>query len=120
MAPGLAIGSVTAAQVNEVQRYLAGIVREESLPPKILMVHQFTDWMLLDRDSVEDHPEVELSIDMDGVGLAPIKVDGYERWALTAPSERPAFKLFFDLDTPVMTPEEVQGLDRPSDIVIYQ
>ena len=103
-----------------MQRYLAGIVREEGLPPKILMVHQFTDWMLLDRDSVEDHPEVELSIDMDGFGLAPIKVDGYERWALTAPSERPAFKLFFDLDTPVMTPEEVQGLDQPPDIVIYQ
>ncbi len=120
VAPGLAIGSVTAQQVNEVQRYLAGIVREESLPPKILMVHQFTDWMLLDRDEVEQHPEVELSIDMDGFGLAPIKVDGYERWALTAPSERPAFKLFFDLDTPVMTPEEVQGLDQPPDIVIYQ
>lgn len=118
--PGLAIGSVTAEQVNEVQAYLAAIVREEGLPPKILMVHQFTDWMLLDRDSVEDYPEVELSIDMDGFGLAPIKVHGYERWALAAPSERPAFKLFFDQDTPAMTPEEVQALDHPPDIVIYQ
>ncbi len=120
VAPGLAIGSVSAQQVNEVQAYLAGLVREEGLPPKILMVHQFTDWMLLDREQVEDHPQVELAIDMDGFGLARVKVDGYERWALTAPSERPAFKLFFDQDTPVMTPEEVQTLDRPPDIVIYQ
>ena len=120
VAPGLAIGSVTATQVNEVQAYLAGIVREESLPPKILMVHQFTDWMLTDREEVEDYPNVELSIDMDGFGLAPIKVAGYERWALTAPSERPTFKLFFDLDTPVMTPQEVQDLDHPPDIIIYQ
>ena len=118
--PGLAIGSVTATQVNEVQAYLAGIVREEGLPPKILMVHQFTDWMLTNREEVEDYPNVELAIDMDGFGLAPIKVDGYQRWALTAPSERPAFKLFFDQDTPVMTPQEVQGLDRPPDIIIYQ
>ena len=120
VAPGLAIGSVTAGQVNEVQRYLASLVHEQGLPSKILMVHQFADWMLLDRGDVEDHPEVELAIDMDGFGLAAIKVAGYERWALTAPSERPAFKLFFEQDTPVMTPEEVQGLDRPPDIVIYQ
>ena len=118
--PGLAIGSVTAAQVNAVQAYLAGIVREQGLPPKILMVHQFTDWMLLDREQVEDYPEVELSIDMDGFGLSHIKRWGYERWALTAPSERPAFKLFFIQDTPVMTPEAVQALEHPPDIVIYQ
>ncbi len=120
VAPGLAIGSVTAAQVNAVQAYLAAIVREQGLPPKILMVHQFTDWMLLDREQVEDYPEVELSIDMDGFGLSHIKRWGYERWALTAPSERPAFKLFFIQDTPVMTPEEVQALEHPPDIVIYQ
>ena len=120
VAPGLAIGSVTAQEVNAVQAYLAAIVRDEGLPPKILMVHQFTDWMLAGREQVEDHLEVELSIDMDGVGLAPIKVGGYERWALTAPSERPAFKLFFLQDTPVMIPEEVQALDDPPDIVIYQ
>ena len=120
VAPGLAIGSITGEQVNEVQGYLAELVREEGLPPKILMVHQFTDWMLLDRESVEDHPEVDISIDMDGFGRAPVKVDGYERWALPEPSERPAFKLFFIQDTPVMSPEAVQALDHPPDIVIYQ
>ncbi len=118
--PGLAIGSISAGQLNEVQRYLAGIVREAGLPPKILMVHQFTDWMLTGREQVEDYPKVEISIDMDGFGLAPIKVAGYERWSLSPPSERPAFKLFFIQDTPVMTPNEVQALDHPPDIVIYQ
>ncbi len=75
---------------------------------------------LLNRTEVEDYPEVELSIDMDGFGLSHIKRWGYERGALTAPSERPAFKLFFIQDTPVMTPEEVQALEHPPDIVIYQ
>ena len=118
--PGLAVGSITGEQVNEVQRYLAALVREEGLPPKILMVHQFTEWMLADRGDVEDHVEVELSIDMDGFGHARHKLHGYELFALPAPSERPALKLFFEQDTPVMTPEEVQGLDDPPDIIIYQ
>ena len=118
--PGLAIGSITGEQVNEVQRYLAALVREEDLPPKILMVHQFAERMLTDRSAIEDHLEVELSIDMDGFGSSSLKLRHYDWYALTAPSERPAFKLFFDQDTPVMTPEEVQSLDHPPDIIIYQ
>ena len=118
--PGLAIGSVSAEQVNEVQRYLAALVREAGLPPKILMVHQFADRMLTDREAVEDHAEVALAIDMDGFGHPAPKLYGYERYALSAPSERPALKLFFKEDAPILTPAEVQGLDRPPDIVIYQ
>ena len=118
--PGLVIGTITGDEVNDVQRYLAGIVQAEGLPPKILMVHQFTPRMLRDRDAVEDFEAVDLSIDMDGFGLARIKVAGYDAFAVTEPSERPAFKLFFDYDTPVMTPEQVQGLDPPPDLIIYQ
>ena len=118
--PGLVIGSMTGDEVNDVQRYLAGLVQAEGLPPKILMVHQFTPRMLRDRDAVEDFEDVDLSIDMDGFGLARIKVAGYDAFAVTEPSERPAFKLFFDYDTPVMTPEQVQGLDPPPDLIIYQ
>lgn len=118
--PGLAIGSVTGAEINEVQRYLAGIVQAEGLPPKILMVHQFTHRMILDRDVVEDFEAVDLSIDMDGFGLIRVKVAGYDLFAVPEPSEWPAFKLFFNYDTPVMTPEQVQALDPPPDLIIYQ
>jgi len=118
--PGLVIGSVTAAEVNEVQRYLAELVQEEGIPPKILMVHQFSAHMLRDRDAVEDVDGVDLSIDMDGFGGVAIKVAGYEAYAVRQPSEYPGFKLFFKYDTPVMTPEQVQGLDRAPDLIIYQ
>lgn len=118
--PGLVIGSVTGAEINEVQRYLAGIVQAEGLPPKILMVHQFTHRMILDREAVEDFEDVDLSIDMDGFGLIRIKVAGYDAFAVPEPSEWPAFKLFLNYDTPVMTPEQVQGLDPPPDLIIYQ
>ena len=111
---------MTGDEVNEVQRYLAGIVQAEGLPPKILMVHQFTPRMIRDRDAIEDYADVDLSIDMDGFGLVRVKVAGYDLFAVPEPSERPAFKLFFDYDTPLMTPEQVQGLDPPPDLIIYQ
>ena len=118
--PGLAIGGITGSQVNDVLHYLSALVEEEGLPTKILMVHQFTGRMLHDRDAITRHSGVELSIDMDGIGSPRAKLNGYERFALSEPSQRPAFKLFFDQDRPVMTPEEVQALDRVPDMIIYQ
>ncbi len=44
-------------------------------------------------------------------------LSGYRRFALSAPSERPALKLFSRY-VPVMTPEA--GLDEPPDLIIYQ
>lgn len=118
--PGLAIGGIGAEDVNQVQRYLATLVEEEGIPPKILMVHQFAAKMLRDRDAVEDVEGVELSIDMDGFGGVGIKLRHYGWYALQEPSERPALKLFFDQDTPVMTPEQVQALDQAPDLIMYQ
>ena len=118
--PGLVIGGINAAQINAVQHYLADLSRQEGIPPKILMVHQFAAHMIEDRAAIESVDDVELSIDMDGFGGIGIKLRHYDWYALTAPSERPAFKIFFDQDTPVMTPEQVQAIDRRPDLIMYQ
>ncbi len=118
--PGKALGHLTGDQINEVQRYLATLVEEVGLPPKILIVHQFTTRMLYYREVIENYDAVELSVDMDGFGYTAAKLSGYRRFALAAPSERPGLKLFFDWDVPVMTPEDVQGLDQPPGLIIYQ
>ena len=118
--PGRAIGGITGEQVNHVLRYLSALVAEEGLPTKILMVHQFTGRMLRDRDAITRHSGVELSIDMDGIGSPQAKLNGYKLFAISEPSQRPAFKLFFNQDRPVITPEEVQELDRVPDLIIYQ
>ena len=117
--PGLAIGSLEAEQLNEVQHYLASLVEDEGLPPKILVVHQFVDWMLLNRDAVEDVSSVELTIDMDGFGGINLKLRHYERYSLVAPSERSAIKLFFRQDQPIMSPEQIQALAHVPDMIIY-
>ncbi len=118
--PGLAIGGVTGAEINEVQRYLASIVAAEGIPPKILMVHQFTPWMVTDRSDIVDVFEVDLSIDMDGFGGIGIKLQHYDLFAVPEPSERPAIKVFLRYDTPVLTPEQIQALDPRPDIIVYQ
>ena len=118
--PGLAIGGITGDQVNEVLAYLSALVESEGLPTKILMVHQFADRMLRDREVIEPQPGVELSIDMDGIGSPRAKLRGYRLFAITEPSQLPTFKLFFTQDTPLMTPEEVQAMEPVPDLVIYQ
>ena len=118
--PGLAIGGVTGAEINEVQRYLASIAATEGIPPKILMVHQFAPWMVTDRSDIVDVFEVDLSIDMDGFGGIGIKLQHYDLFAVPEPSERPAIKVFLRYDTPVMTPEQIQALDPRPDIIVYQ
>ena len=118
--PGLAIGGIGAEHVNQVQHYLATLVEEEGIPPKILMVHQFAAKMLRSRADVEDVDGVELSIDMDGFGTISLKLRHYDWYALQKPSERPALKLFFNQDTPMMTPEQVQALDQAPDLIMYQ
>ena len=120
MRPGLVIGGIGAQEINAVQRYLATLAQDEGIPPKILMVHQFAAHMIENRAEVEDVDGVELSIDMDGFGSAALKLRHYDWYSLTPPSERPALKLFFDQDTPVMTPEQVQALARTPDLIIYQ
>ena len=118
--PGVAIGSLEASEVNEVQQYLATMVRALGLPPKVVVLHQFLDDMLLDVEAYEDVPEVELAIDMDGYGGDQAKLSKYDRYSLSTYSERAAIKLFYNWDLPLITPEQLQALPRPPDLVIYQ
>jgi hypothetical protein len=118
-APGTVIGSLGAADVNAVQAYLAGLVRAEGIPPKALVLHQFNGIMLLDPDDYDDVAEVEIVIDMDGFGGTEIKTKHYDLFALAPYAERPAIKLFFAWDIPLMTPEVIQGLSTPPALIIY-
>ena len=115
------IGSVSAAEVQEVADWLAGLVRRERLPQKVLMLHQFTVDMLPDRDTIVVPKELVGVVHVDGQGPLPTKDRTYaaltdeagERWSW-------GWKNFTRIDTPVATPQ--QSLDRvPIPVVItYQ
>jgi len=118
--PGVVIGTLTADEVNEVQAYLAAIVRRTEQPAKALVLHQFNEGMLTNPEAFEDVAEVAITIDMDGWGPPWPKVSGYESYALAPYAALPAFKLFYHWDEPLMTPAEVMGMSVPPAYVIYQ
>jgi len=115
-------GSVSAAEINEVSAWLAGLVREENLPQKMLLLHQFRLSMLPDREAVAVPAELAVVIQMDGQGTLEAK---YETWAaVTAGTEDAGWfwgwKNFYDEDAPMATPAQVLELQPPVVYVSYQ
>jgi len=116
------IGSVTAEEINLVSEWLAGIVREELLPQKLLIVHQFRFDMIEGREQIELHPELATVIQMDGQGPLPTKYETFG--ALTGPADADRFawgwKNFYDEDSPMATAAQVLALDPLPVFVSFQ
>ncbi len=124
--PGTVIGSLDAADINWMSNYLAGLVRKNNIPPKILMVHRFTQGMVTNADKIKVQPEVQIVMDMDGWGGPAKKKDSYYSWIYKQPVQFTGFKLFYVNDTEksglkeMMTREEILKL-KPQPIYIqYQ
>ena len=116
--PGRTPGKVTAAQVNGVSKRLAAIVRDEDLPPKLLVVHQFRRGSIRGRTNVKQRRGVQVVLNFDGIGSPGPKVAGYE--ALAVPRLFDGFSLFYRRDAPLMKPTAVLGLDPEPDFLLYQ
>ncbi|APF41712.1 hypothetical protein BHE16_04195 [Neomicrococcus aestuarii] len=102
------IGSVEAAEVNEVSDWLATLTRENKLPQKIFVLHQFRKSMIKDRDQVKaDHPELATVLHADGNGGRESKFATWNALRKDLPDGIwLAWKNFIDEDSPTFTPEE--------------
>ncbi len=120
--PGEVIGSVDADVVNEASEYLQTLVDENDLPQKLLVVHQFTDTMIADKEDLLPRPDVAVTLNVDSFGDRPNKVAKYEDLRSPAPPEElsAGFKLFYEEDIGLMTPQQVLGLRPQPDLVIYE
>jgi hypothetical protein len=123
--PGSVIGSFDAADINYVSNYLAKLVKENNLPPKMLVVHRFTQAMVTNYKQIKTQPEVQIVMDMDGWGAEARKKNTYRQFIYKEPVQFTGFKLFYKNDfrepkSRIMTPEEVLAL-KPSPLYIqYQ
>jgi hypothetical protein len=116
------VGRVDAAEVNQVVDWLADLVRDNGLPQKMIIVHQFRELMIQDRATLKERPELQMVIQMDGQG--PIFTKD-ETWAvLTSGTEdnhwRWGWKNFFDEDSPTPSPEHTMGKVPVPIFVSYQ
>ena len=129
--PGKVIGSTTAATINQVSYYLARLRHAKDLPQKVLIVHQFTESMVEDRDQVLDRPGVAIVFNIDGFGTADQKKNIYVQLVYhpgAGTAVRPpvgggrfnGFKLFYKEDTGLMTPAQTLGLEPAPDVVVYE
>jgi hypothetical protein len=123
--PGSVIGTMDAADVNFVSDYLANLAKANNLPPKILVVHRFTQGMVTNYKQIKLQPEVQIVMDMDGWGHQARKFNTYKQFCYKEPVQFTGFKLFYKNDlreanSHVLTPAEVLKL-KPQPIYIqYQ
>jgi len=118
--PGQTIGSVTAEEVNEVSAHLSRIVRQNRLPEKILVVHQFELDMIENRRRLKAYPGVELVLNVDGVGGPKLKIEKYNAFIERRDRARNGFKVFYEEDTDRLSPAEVMRLRPEPEFVVYE
>ncbi len=114
------VGSVDASEVNQVSAWLAEIVRQEGLPQKLFVIHQFQLRMLTNRDQMALRPELATLIQMDGQGSRSAKLDTYSVLTRGAGPWAHGFKLFYDEDPDIFQPADVLGLTPVPSFVSYQ
>ncbi len=122
--PGTKIGTMDAADINYATAELARIVRENNLPPKVLVIHRFTRKMVTNSEQIKLRPEVQIVMDMDGWGAPWLKRDSYRDYIVQEPVEHTGFKLFYHNDTkkgdPLMQPADLMKLHPVPLYIQYQ
>lgn len=117
--PGRVIGHVDATEVNAVSAYLSGLVSAHRLPQKLLLLHEFTPYMIRDKQAVRQRPHVALVWHIDGFGSRGAKLGDYRTLHEPHPSYM-GFKLFYRQDLDMMTPADVLRMSPPPDFISYQ
>jgi hypothetical protein len=118
--PGQRIGSSDAEDVNVAIIMLAKLVEERRLPPKLLLVHRFTDDMLRRYSKIRLDPRVQVVMVMDGFGPPASKAKIYRREITREPVQFAGIKLFYKNDKPLMTHRQVLDLQPVPRVIIYQ
>jgi len=122
--PGTKIGTLSATEINDAIDLLSAIVKENNLPPKVLVVHRFTQGMVTDFKNIKTTPEVQIVMNMDGFGSKALKKASFHLAVYREPVQFIGFKLFYKNDSKgnatLFSPEEVLQF-KPKPIYIqYQ
>ena len=122
--PGAVIGSFDATDINYTIEYLEKIVKENKLPPKILVVHRFTQAMVKNYRDIKVKPEVQVVMHMDGWGFPAKKINTYKQFIYKEPVDFTGFKIFYKNDTKnnsrLLTPQELLKLKPQPVYIQYQ
>ena len=123
--PGKVVGTFDADDINFAANYLAKIVQENNLPPKVFVVHRYTQKMVTNYQQIQPLPEVQIVMNMDGWGEAAKKIGTYKSFIYPEPVQFTGFKLFYKNDiltlgTALMTPNDLLKLSPKPIYIQYQ
>ena len=116
------IGSVDVDEVNATGDWLADLTREDSLPQKVFVLHQFQTRMIEDRDQLDtSHPELAPVIHADGNGSPAVKMGTWNALTENIPrGARMGWKNFYKEDVPTFSPERTLQVTPTPWFVSYQ
>jgi hypothetical protein len=123
------IGTVTAEEINQVQRVMEEYLVENRIPgERMLVIHQFNWQMIKNRDQVRTNfQRVRLVHCADGFGPPHLKRDSYAFNAQAGNMPVKGFKLFYNFnipgagyDEPLLTPKQVFELNPRPYVIMYQ
>ena len=117
--PGKRLGHIDAETINQVQDRLDAIARSIGVT-KVLIIHQFDDRMVADKDKIENYWTVEMVWDADGFGGGGSKIADYKQYRNESGFEKGGLKIFYKYDNPVLAPQQVMALDPIPSVIIYQ
>lgn len=123
--PGKKIGTYNADDINYCAEYLANLVKENNLPPKVLVVHRFTQGMVRNYKDIKLRPEVQIVMHMDGWGEPILKYSTYKLYIHKEPVQFTGFKLFYKNDLKkaphrMLTPTDLIKLKPQPVYIQYQ
>jgi hypothetical protein len=113
--PGKKIGSFDASDINIAIDHLADLVKKNNLPPKILVIHRFTQGMVKNYQQIKTVPEVQVVMDMDGWGDKVLKRSTWLRYIYKEPVQFTGFKIFYKNDTK----KDINQLYQPEELVQF-
>ena len=116
------IGSVDVAEVNATSAWLADVVKQNQLPQKVFLLHQFRNSMITNRAALDvSHAELGYVIQMDGNGAQSTKQSTWNTIRQGAPANvQFGWKNFIDEDKPMLTPEQTMQVVPKPWYVSYQ
>ncbi|MDR0629063.1 MAG: hypothetical protein LBG24_05410 [Treponema sp.] len=123
------IGTVTAEEINQVQKAMEEYILANQIPgERMLVIHQFNWRMIRNREQVRTNfQRVRLVHCADGFGPPHLKRDSYAFNAQAFNMPVKGFKLFYNFsipgagyDNPLLSPKQVFELTPRPYVIMYQ
>ncbi len=120
--PGKKIGTFDAADINYAIGFLADLVTKYNLPPKVLVVHRFTQQGVTHFRNIKLDARVQMVMDMDGFGPPSLKKNTFRKWIKAEPVQFVGWKQFYKPrnDLPRTTIAEILRLKPRPVYIQYQ